>query len=312
MPPGGEAGEEHPVADPGEEEVDRHAARADDEKPAWQIGCYTRPWARFDYRVALDAIAEALASAGAVVVGTATSEAGAQAISDRLGDKGRGIVLNIADDESVQAGLKDMQSEEGSPTILVNNAGITRDNLLMRMKMEEWDEVLTTNLSGAFRVSKACLRGMMKARGGRIISIASVVGSMGNAGQSNYAASKAGLHGLTKSVARELAGRDPLAAEPLLRRYLGRRILVELQRARRTCELAGLAPGIRSGFETWPLVPGGDLADREADRLHPRKRKRPIASGVISPGLARGYGVGLMVAAIVPTNMWRCLMCASS
>lgn len=154
------------------------------------------------------AIADALAAAGAVVIGTATSDAGARAISDRLGRQGRGIVLNIADDESVQAGIKDIQSEEGSPTILVNNAGITRDNLLMRMKAEEWDEVLTTNLSGAFRVSKACLRGMMKAKRGRIINIASVIAVMGNAGQANYAAAKAGMIGFSKSLAREIGSRN--------------------------------------------------------------------------------------------------------
>jgi 3-oxoacyl-[acyl-carrier protein] reductase len=154
------------------------------------------------------AIADALAAAGAVVVGTATSDAGAQAISDRLGAQGRGIVLNIADDESVQAGIKDIQSKEGSPTIVVNNAGITRDNLLMRMKAEEWDEVLSTNLSGAFRVSKACLRGMMKAKKGRIINIASVIGVMGNAGQANYAAAKAGMIGFSKSLAREIGSRN--------------------------------------------------------------------------------------------------------
>ena len=154
------------------------------------------------------AIADALAAAGAVVIGTETSDAGARAISDRLGPQGRGIVLNIADDESVQAGIKDIQSEEGSPTILVNNAGITRDNLLMRMKAEEWDEVLTTNLSGAFRVSKACLRGMMKAKKGRIINIASVIAVMGNAGQANYAAAKAGMIGFSKSLAREIGSRN--------------------------------------------------------------------------------------------------------
>ena len=154
------------------------------------------------------AIADALVAAGARVVGTATSETGAKAIGDRLGTKGRGIVLNIADDESVQAGIKDIQSEEGSPTIVVNNAGITRDNLLMRMKAEEWDEVLSTNLSGAFRVSKACLRGMMKAKRGRIISIASVIGVMGNPGQANYAAAKAGMIGFSKSLAREIGSRN--------------------------------------------------------------------------------------------------------
>ncbi len=154
------------------------------------------------------AIASVFASAGAVVVGTATSESGAQAISAALGDSGRGIVLNIADDESVQAAIKDMQDNEGSPTIVVNNAGITRDNLLMRMKADEWDEVLATNLSGVYRVSKACLRGMMKAKQGRIINIASVIGVMGNAGQSNYAAAKAGIIGFSKSLAREIGSRN--------------------------------------------------------------------------------------------------------
>ena len=154
------------------------------------------------------AIADTLAGAGATVVGTATSESGAEAISDRLGRHGRGIVLNIGDDDSVQAGIKDVQDNEGSPTILVNNAGITRDNLLMRMKAEEWDEVLSTNLSGVFRVSKACLRGMMKAKKGRIINIASVIGVMGNAGQANYAAAKAGIIGFSKSLAREIGSRN--------------------------------------------------------------------------------------------------------
>jgi 3-oxoacyl-[acyl-carrier protein] reductase len=154
------------------------------------------------------AIAGALAAAGATVVGTATSEAGAQAITETLGDNGRGLALNITDDESVQAAIKDIQSNEGSPTILVNNAGITRDNLLMRMKAEDWNDVIETNLSGAYRVSKACLRGMMKARQGRIINIASVIGVMGNAGQANYAAAKAGIIGFSKSLAREIGSRN--------------------------------------------------------------------------------------------------------
>lgn len=154
------------------------------------------------------AIASALAATGARVIGTATSASGADAISAALGSRGRGIVLNIADDESVQVALADVQANEGSPSILVNNAGITRDNLLMRMKAEEWDEVIATNLSGAFRVSKACLRGMMKAKHGRIISIASVIGVMGNAGQANYAAAKAGLIGFSKSLAREIGSRN--------------------------------------------------------------------------------------------------------
>jgi len=152
-------------------------------------------------------IAATLCDAGATVVGTATSQAGADGISAALDGKGRGVVLNVADDESVQAALKDVQANEGSPTILVNNAGITRDNLLMRMKQDEWDDVIATNLTGLYRVSKACLRGMMKARKGRIISIASVIAVMGNAGQTNYAATKAGMVGFSKSLAREIGSR---------------------------------------------------------------------------------------------------------
>ena len=154
------------------------------------------------------AIAAALAGAGATVIGTATSDGGAAAVSEALGDRGRGIVLDIADDQSVEAALKDINAQEGAPTILVNNAGITRDNLLMRMKPEEWNAVITTNLSGVYRLSKGCLRGMMKARRGRIINIASVIGIMGNAGQSNYAAAKAGVIGFSKSLAREIGSRN--------------------------------------------------------------------------------------------------------
>jgi 3-oxoacyl-[acyl-carrier protein] reductase len=154
------------------------------------------------------AIARALAASGAIIIGTATSAPGAAAISSTLGNGGRGIVLDISDEESVAAAIKDVQANEGSPTIVVNNAGITRDNLLIRMKTEQWDEVLSTNLSGVYRVSKACLRGMMKARKGRIINIASVIGVMGNAGQSNYAAAKAGIIGFSKSLAREIGSRN--------------------------------------------------------------------------------------------------------
>ena len=154
------------------------------------------------------AIASALAGAGATVVGTATSAGGAESISAALGASGRGVVLNIADDESVDAALKDVQANEGAPTILVNNAGITRDNLLMRMKAEEWEDVISTNLTGVYRVCKGCLRGMMKAKKGRIINIASVIGIMGNAGQSNYAAAKAGIIGFSKSLAREIGSRN--------------------------------------------------------------------------------------------------------
>ncbi len=152
-------------------------------------------------------IAQKLAAAGATVIGTATSASGAEGITAELDGKGRGIVLNIGDDDSVAEALADIQADEGNPTILVNNAGITRDNLLMRMKPNEWDDVISTNLSGVFRLSKGCLRGMMKAKKGRIISIASVIGVMGNAGQANYAAAKAGIIGFSKSLAREIGSR---------------------------------------------------------------------------------------------------------
>jgi len=153
------------------------------------------------------AIAKALLAAGATVVGTATTPAGAESISATLGGKGRGMVLDVSDDESIQTAIKDLQSREGSPTILVNNAGVTRDNLLMRMKEDEWSDVIATNLTGTYRLCKACLRGMMKARKGRIVNIASVIAVMGNAGQANYAASKAGMIGFTKSLAREIGSR---------------------------------------------------------------------------------------------------------
>ena len=153
-------------------------------------------------------IARTLAEAGATVVGTATSQHGAAAIFDALGSTGRGIVLDVSSADSVDEALKDIQGREGSPTIVVNNAGITRDNLLLRMKPEEWDEVISTNLSGIFRISKAVLRGMMKAKGGRIINIASVIGVMGNAGQANYGAAKAGIIGFSKSLAREVGSRN--------------------------------------------------------------------------------------------------------
>ena len=154
------------------------------------------------------AIAASLAAAGATVVGTATSESGAEQISGTRGTSGRGAVLDVSSDDSVQALISDIQAIEGPPTIVVNNAGITKDNLLLRMKAEEWDSVLSTNLSGVFRVCKATLRGMMKAKGGRIINIASVIGLMGNPGQANYAAAKAGIIGFSKSLAREVGSRN--------------------------------------------------------------------------------------------------------
>jgi len=154
------------------------------------------------------AIAEELISAGAFVLGTATSEAGAQAISGYLAERGRGYVLRVEDDDSVSAFFAAIKAEYDAPTILVNNAGITQDNLALRMKNEEWDQVIATNLSAVFKVTRACLRGMTKARWGRVINISSVVGSMGNPGQSNYAAAKAGMEGYSRSLASELASRN--------------------------------------------------------------------------------------------------------
>lgn len=153
------------------------------------------------------AIAELLVERGARVVGTATSEKGAEAISAFLGDKGKGFVLNVTDSESIENALSNIRAEFGEIDILVNNAGITRDNLLMRMKDDEWQDIIDTNLSSIFRLSKAVMRSMMKKRYGRIISIGSVVGTMGNAGQANYAAAKAGVIGFSKSLAREVASR---------------------------------------------------------------------------------------------------------
>jgi len=157
------------------------------------------------------AIAMTLGAAGAVVAGTATTKKGADGISTALaeaGITGQGLVLDVANGQSVDAAIKAAQDQFGNATILVNNAGITRDNLLMRMKDDEWESVINTNLGGIYRLSKACLRGMMKARFGRIVNIGSIVGSMGNAGQCNYASAKAGLVGFTKSLAREVGSRN--------------------------------------------------------------------------------------------------------
>lgn len=153
------------------------------------------------------AIAVSLKNAGFIVVGTATTEAGAQAIDERLAPQGGGVVLNVADPESVSSALSTIKERFGAPLVLVNNAGITQDNIMMRMKAEEWDNVINTNLSALYRVIKPCLRDMTRARWGRIINISSVVGSMGNAGQANYAAAKAGVDGLTRALARELGSR---------------------------------------------------------------------------------------------------------
>ena len=156
------------------------------------------------------AIAVRLGSQGATIVGTATSEAGAKSITEYLREAniaGSGMVLNVTDPDSIEAVVAEIESIYGAPSILVNNAGITRDNLLIRMKDDDWDDIISTNLTPIYKLSKRCLRAMTKARSGRIITITSVVGVMGNAGQTNYAAAKAGVIGFSKSLAREVGAR---------------------------------------------------------------------------------------------------------
>lgn len=154
------------------------------------------------------AIAEQLVEDGFFVVGTATSDGGADSISAYLAENGKGLKLNVADSDSIADVIKLIGADYAAPAILVNNAGITRDNLLMRMKEDEWDDIINTNLTSIFRMSKAVLRGMMKAKTGRIINISSVVGATGNAGQANYASSKAGMIGFAKSMAKEVGSRN--------------------------------------------------------------------------------------------------------
>jgi len=157
------------------------------------------------------AIAMALANSGAVVIGTATTEKGAAAITGYLGAagaKGKGVALNVCDAEAITSVVKAISSEFGAPLILINNAGITRDNLMLRMKADEWDDIIDTNLSAVYRMTKACLRGMTKARWGRVVNIGSVVGAMGNMGQANYCAAKAGVEGFSRSLAKELGSRN--------------------------------------------------------------------------------------------------------
>ena len=157
------------------------------------------------------AIALTLGGAGATVVGTATTEKGADSISKKFKDSsvtGQGMILNVTDDNSIVELMSNISNQYGVIDILINNAGITRDNILVRMKQEEWDEIIDTNLTSVFKMSKAVLRGMIKKKAGRIISITSVVGAMGNSGQANYAAAKAGIMGFTKSLAREVGSRD--------------------------------------------------------------------------------------------------------
>lgn len=156
------------------------------------------------------AIAKSLAEQGAMVIGTATSDSGADAISQRFADQnlnGKGFRLQVNEEGTIDALIKEITAEFGAPTILINNAGITRDNLLLRMKDDEWQDVIDTNLNAVFKVTKACLRGMTKARWGRVVNISSVVGSMGNPGQANYAATKAAVAGFARSLGKEIAAR---------------------------------------------------------------------------------------------------------
>ena len=157
------------------------------------------------------AIADALAGAGFAVIGTATSSAGAEQITARFVERnfvGQGMVLNVNDVASISLLLKEVEENFGAPTVLVNNAGITKDNILLRMKEDEWSDVVNTNLNAVFRLSKACVRAMTKAKWGRIVNISSVVGSMGNSGQSNYSATKAGVEGFSRALAKELGSRN--------------------------------------------------------------------------------------------------------
>ncbi|HHI76384.1 MAG TPA: 3-oxoacyl-ACP reductase FabG [Gammaproteobacteria bacterium] len=191
------------------------------------------------------AIALALGREGMTVIGTATSEGGADAITRVLGEAGiagRGMCLDVADDASVESVVKAIGEEFGTVTVLVNNAGITRDNLLMRMKPEEWQAVIDTNLSSLYRVCKACLRPMMKAKWGRIVNIASVVGASGNAGQTNYAAAKAGMIGFTKSLAQEIGSRG-ITVNAVAPGFIDTDMTRELPEAQREALLAQIPVG---------------------------------------------------------------------
>jgi len=185
------------------------------------------------------AIADMLASRGARVFGTATSETGAAAISGRSIEGLTGLALNVNDVDGISSVLGEISQQASAPTILVNNAGVTRDQLLMRMSEADWDTVLDTNLRSVYRLSKACLRGMMKARTGRIISIASVIGSMGNAGQANYAAAKAGMMGFSRSLAREVGSRG-ITVNVVAPGFIDTDMTRELSEAQRDAMLGGI------------------------------------------------------------------------
>ena len=188
------------------------------------------------------AIADGLAEAGYRVAGTATSEAGAAAISERLGSMGAGFVLDVADDASVEAAQDAIKAAMGDPLILVNNAGITRDNLLLRMKADEWDAVMQTNVGGLYRICRRVIRPMMKARFGRIINLSSVVASMGNAGQTNYAASKGAVEAFTRSLAREVGSRA-ITVNAVAPGFIETEMTADIPEAQREALLANVAVG---------------------------------------------------------------------
>lgn len=191
------------------------------------------------------AIADQLGEAGGQIIGTATSEAGAEKITQRFADlkiNGVGKALNVVEPGAIEAFIKAVQSEFGAIQILVNNAGVTRDNLLMRMKDQEWSDVIDTNLNAIFKLSKACLRGMMKARWGRIINISSVVGSMGNAGQTNYAATKAGVEGFSRALAKEVGSRG-ITVNAVAPGFIGTDMTHELPEAQKELILSQIPLG---------------------------------------------------------------------
>lgn len=191
------------------------------------------------------AIADALGAAGAIVVGTATTQAGAERITERLnglGVRGQGMALDVRDGDAVTSVIQAVEADFGAPLILVNNAGITRDNLLLRMKESEWNEVVETNLGALYRLSKGCARPMTRARWGRIINIGSVVGAMGNAGQANYAATKAGVEGFGRSLARELGSRG-ITVNTIAPGFIDTDMTRELPEAGREAMLASIPLG---------------------------------------------------------------------
>ena len=188
------------------------------------------------------AIADALVAAGHRVAGTATTPAGAQAIAERLGDGGAGFVVNVADDASVEALLAEVDESFGAPLVVVNNAGVTRDNLLLRMKPEEWDTVVQTNVGGLYRLCRRMVRPMMKARFGRIINLSSVIARMGNAGQTNYAASKGAVEAFTRSLAQEIGSRG-ITVNAVAPGFIETEMTAAISEAQREALLANVAVG---------------------------------------------------------------------